>query len=334
MVRNRKNTVFDSIIGIIIFMAIINALSGMFGFAFSFFSVAYDVINVIAELLFGLIPIAFPIVFFIFAFKLIKDSIKANKPGYSRTTTASSSTIQNLLKKLTKYFQNNQRLNIDEETYLVLSNPDNIALNTIDIYIRDEYIGNLKEYNDTYPFAFSSLASELIKYLNKKNKKEPNLAKQEKKEETTSNKTQQKTDCQYYINQFTQLQNNIKNTEIKTDLTQTIQYLNQINKIENEFNDSKKKTTKLYQYYLPMLKDILTSYIRLEKNASETDEGKESEDRLLKTIVLINGALKTISSSLVEDYYTEMNVDMRTLESILKKDGLVDEMKKEDSTNE
>ena len=113
-----------------------------------------------------------------------------------------------------------------------------------------------------------------------------------------------------------------------------IQYLNQINKIENEFNDSKKKTTKLYQYYLPMLKDILTSYIRLEKNASETDEGKESEDRLLKTIVLINGALKTISSSLVEDYYTEMNVDMRTLESILKKDGLVDEMKKEDSTNE
>ncbi len=117
-------------------------------------------------------------------------------------------------------------------------------------------------------------------------------------------------------------------------MTQTIQYLNQINKIENEFNDSKKKTTKLYQYYLPMLKDILTSYIRLEKNASETDEGKESEDRLLKTIVLINGALKTISSSLVEDYYTEMNVDMRTLESILKKDGLVDEMKKEDSTNE
>ena len=311
MGRNRKNTVFDSIIGIIIFMAIINAISGMFGFAFSFFSVAYDVINVIAELLFGLIPIAFPIVFFIFVFKLIKDSIKANKPGYSRTTTASSSTIQNLLKKLTKYFQNNQRLNIDEETYLVLTNPDNIALNTIDIYIRDEYIGNLKEYNDTYPFAFSSLASELIKYLNKKNKKEPNLAKQEKKEETTSNKTQQ-----------------------KTDLTQTIQYLNQINKIENEFNDSKKKTTKLYQYYLPMLKDILTSYIRLEKNASETDEGKESEDRLLKTIVLINGALKTISSSLVEDYYTEMNVDMRTLESILKKDGLVDEMKKEDSTNE
>ena len=169
MGRNRKNTVFDSIIGIIIFMAIINALSGMFGFAFSFFSVAYDVINVIAELLFGLIPIAFPIVFFIFAFKLIKDSIKANKPGYSRTTTASSSTIQNLLKKLTKYFQSNQRLNIDEDTYLVLSNPDNIALNTIDIYIRDEYIGNLKEYNDTYPFAFSSLASELIKYLNKKN---------------------------------------------------------------------------------------------------------------------------------------------------------------------
>ena len=58
-----------------------------------------------------------------------------------------------------------------------------------------------------------SIFIKIINYrINKKNKKEPNLAKQEKKEETTSNKAQQKTDCQYYINQFTQLQNNIKNT--------------------------------------------------------------------------------------------------------------------------
>ena len=108
MGRNRKNTVFDSIIGIIIFMAIINALSGMFGFAFSFFSVAYDVINVIAELLFGLIPIAFPIVFFIFVFKLIKDSIKANKPyeidqyanGMKPKNRQKAQTVSNLLPRI------------------------------------------------------------------------------------------------------------------------------------------------------------------------------------------------------------------------------------------
>ncbi|MGN1398426.1 MAG: hypothetical protein ACI4WG_00275 [Erysipelotrichaceae bacterium] len=320
MARNRKKSGFDSIIGFIILIALINSFGGIFGFAF--------------ELIFGLLAAVVPIAFVALIVKLIKDASSAKKPGYSRSTTASSSTIQNLLKKLTKYFQSNQRLDIDEDTYLVLANPDNVALNTIDIYIRDEYIGNLKEYNDTYPFAFSSLASELIKYLNKKNKKEPNLAKQEQKEEIAAPIKDSKTDCQYYIDQFTQIQNSISNAEIKNDLGQTIQYLNQINKIENEFTDSKKKTTKLYQYYLPMLKDILTNYKRLEKNATLTEEGKESEDRLLKTIVLINGALKTISSSLVEDYYTEINVDMRTLESILKKDGLVDEMKKEESVNE
>jgi len=72
--------------------------------------------------------------------------------------------------------------------------------------------------------------------------------------------------------------------------------------------------------------------LRTDFGNSEFDNAdfKNSEDRLLKTTVLINGALNTISSSLVEDYYTELNVDMRTLESILKKDGLVDELQNQE----
>ena len=79
-----------------------------------------------------------------------------------------------------------------------------------------------------------------------------------------------------------------------------------------------------------MLTDIVNNYKRLSINVNNTADFKNSEDRLLKTTVLINGALNTISSSLVEDYYTELNVDMRTLESILKKDGLVDELQNQE----
>jgi tRNA A-37 threonylcarbamoyl transferase component Bud32 len=75
-----------------------------------------------------------------------------------------------------------------------------------------------------------------------------------------------------------------------------------------------------------MLSDILQNYNRLSSSGIESDDLTTSEDRLLKTIVLINGALKTISSSLTEDYYTDLKVDMKTLESVLKKDGLVDEI--------
>ena len=79
-----------------------------------------------------------------------------------------------------------------------------------------------------------------------------------------------------------------------------------------------------------MLTDIVNNYKRLSLNVENNADFKNSEDRLLKTTVLINGALNTISGSLVEDYYTELNVDMRTLESILKKDGLIDELQNQE----
>ncbi len=75
-----------------------------------------------------------------------------------------------------------------------------------------------------------------------------------------------------------------------------------------------------------MLTEILENYERLSVNASNHSEFKENEDRLLKTLVLINGALKTVSESLCDEYYMEMSADMKTLEALLKKDGLADNM--------
>ena len=46
---------------------------------------------------------------------------------------------------------------------------------------------------------------------------------------------------------------------------------------------------------------------------------------LLKTILLINEALKTIVTSLTQEYFMDLSADMTTLETLLKKDGLVKE---------
>ena len=114
---------------------------------------------------------------------------------------------------------------------------------------------------------------------------------------------------------------------ITEHLNKSVQYLTQIRDIEKTFPKSKDKTTKLYQYYLPMLLDILENYKRLSVGSTQSKEFKENEDRLLKTLVLINGALDTLTHTLLEEYYTESSVDMKTLEALLKKDGLVqDEM--------
>ncbi len=314
---NRRRSGGTGLFGLIIFIIIMSSIGDIFSFGI--------------DLIFSIIGIAggviFPLIFTAFMIKLISDAIKKKK-GETTSFQPGNSAQKHLLKKINKYFENNSQLNIDDETYLVITDKNNIDLNTIDIYMRGEYIGTLKDYYNAYPYAFNSLANELNRYLNRKNKNEETTV--AKEEQTTAKENNNnKNDCGFYIQKFTALQKDINNEQINSGLTETINYLQQIKKIEDEFTESRNKTGKLYQYYLPMLSDILANYIRLKKNAGNSSDSKQSEDRLLKTIVLINGALKTISSSLVEDYYTEMNVDMRTLESILKKDGLVDEMNKE-----
>jgi len=45
----------------------------------------------------------------------------------------------------------------------------------------------------------------------------------------------------------------------------------------------------------------------------------------MKTIILINQAMKTICNSIHEYEYMDLNADISTLQTILKKDGLLDD---------
>ena len=129
-----------------------------------------------------------------------------------------------------------------------------------------------------------------------------------------------------YIKIFADHDFQIENEEISDGLVKCQEYLKQIKKIEDEFPETKEKTGKLYSYYLPMLDDILKSYIKLHDTSPDGKELKDSEGRLIKTIDLINGALKSISLSLCQQYYDNMTVDIKTLEALLKKDGYGNEL--------
>ncbi|NLZ74931.1 MAG: hypothetical protein GX914_00330 [Erysipelotrichia bacterium] len=329
MARNRRR---DSGPGALItFIILISVFSGLselvLGGAFGLIGIFFEVIFPL--LLVGGFLIA-PFIFIAIAIKLIVDAIKKRRGTNTTNTVASTATPtisqKKLLRKIEKFFEKNQQLNIDDETYLVITDNKNVSLDTIDIYMREEYIGTLQDYFSAYPNSFNSLSNLINKYLNNKNLSETQVVEKIQKEIV---KTFDK-DCAFYIRELSQLKDGIENQQVTKGLEETIHHLQSIKKIEDEFTDSKNKTVKLYQYYLPMLTDIVSNYKRLSVNINNTADFKNSEDRLLKTTVLINGALNTISSSLVEDYYTELNVDMRTLESILKKDGLVDELQNQE----
>ncbi|MBQ6654392.1 MAG: hypothetical protein IJM79_02585 [Erysipelotrichaceae bacterium] len=298
--------------------------SGFLEVAFDFAGDLFDLIIMAGAIL---LVFGIPILMFVGFISLIGKLIGAvGKKKVSRSATSVST--KELLSIFQSYFEYNDKLYIDNDTYIVKTSAAGASLEEYDLFMNDEYVSDLKLFANSFPSGFNSFANVVKDLTSSKKKKkkqkevEEPIKKEEKKEETVA----PATDCAFYISRLTSLSSSISNQQIREGLAESIKYLNQIKKIEDEFSECKNKTTKLYQYYLPMLTDILQNYVRLSSNTFESEDLKASEDRLLKTIVLINGALKTISSSLTEDYYTDLKVDMKTLESVLKKDGLVDEM--------
>ena len=123
------------------------------------------------------------------------------------------------------------------------------------------------------------------------------------------------------IDKISGLNIDINNAEVKNSLDQTCKLLKQIDLYAGE--EDAERLSKLYDYYLPILTKILENYKELGKVGADSNEFKHNETQLLKTIVLINEALKEMNKSIHEDDYMNLSADITTLQSVLKKDGLV-----------
>ncbi|MDD3924659.1 MAG: hypothetical protein PHP11_06125, partial [Erysipelotrichaceae bacterium] len=72
-----------------------------------------------------------------------------------------------------------------------------------------------------------------------------------------------------------------------------------------------------------ILMDILENYRKMKDNKYVIADVKQMEEKLIKTIILCNEAIKTLLASMNDDDLMNMSVNMNTLENILKKDGLI-----------
>ncbi len=287
--------------------------------------VFFGILELGLDLVGGLLSVAVP-AFIMYGFiKAIKDAINKNKAKVNRSTRKVNTNEDiKIITNLRNYFKNDARLYFDDETYIEPADPDNINFDTLQIYMRDEHISSLQDYKAAFPSSFNTFIDMVNEYAkrNRNRKNTANTKPVSDKPSETKKTAQQIKDAQFYIDKISELNNSIEEKHITDDLYETVLYLSQIKKIEDTFPNCKEKTTKLYQYYLPMLVEILENYKRLSINADLHKEFKENEDRLLKTLVLINSALRTLTQNLCDEYYTELSVDMKTLEALLKKDGL------------
>ena len=289
------------------------------GSIFGFFIAFIIIANILDGFLFvaPLIPIVF-VIFIIYMISKSKNS--TNEVRYTRSDFKNMRTREPKVnvdtaaidEKLKEYFKDNYRLPVYDDIYLVTKSGDYEKLTDLTIYKGEEYIMTLKEFKDRY----QSTYDEIVKLLD-------TFAKTVKEEVKTETKkeTRKLSKAQSYISEINSLNVDIQKEEIKSGLYQTCALLKQIDLSADQNDDD--KIHKLYDYYLPILLKILKNYRTLLEVSKGSDDFKECESQLIKTIVLINEALKTINESLHEDDYMDLSADITTLQSLLKKDGLV-----------
>lgn len=263
-------------------------------------------------------------------------SYKRQYTSTSNTNTASNEKVE-LVKLSTKqmrmiderladYFEKHGELPVINDINLRLKNQTYHTLNSLNVFKSNDYVCSLAEFGYKYPKMYNQILRLLQNFANDTN---PPYSNEVKKASPKKNTASTKEKCaKDFIKLIDDLNTEIPDEEISNGLFESCALLKQISLVEEKFPDNKPKLKKLYEYYLPILINILGQYKDLQL-ANSSDNLAKTKDKLHKSIILINDAMKTIISTLCEDDMINLSADISTLEAILKKDGLAgDDMMK------
>lgn len=227
-------------------------------------------------------------------------------------------------KKNNKKFEKALMSNFKQQNKLVVNdhivlqaNRQNPTVDNIQVFYNNEYICMIKEFETQFPNAYASLLKNLsqMTYSNATQVIQPEAKQEEKDERVLEN----------YIKKIESYNVDITDTEVSTALYETSALLKHLVKLMDQYPKTSTKLTKLQEYYLPIVLDILENYYKVNATQHNDEQLLSIKQRLIQSIVLINEAIENITSSLFEEERLNLSADMSVLESLLKKDGLVEE---------
>ena len=210
-----------------------------------------------------------------------------------------------LEKKLLKRMLNEKMIDVNSQIRLVL-NGDSIE--DIDVIYNGERICSLKEFEDKYSSDYDQLLNKLL--TSKSVTPVMNFEKEEKSVLVFNS----------FIERINDYNLDIEDEEISLGLYNCSNQLGYLQKLLIEYPQQSNKIKKLHDYYLPILLDILENYCKVSK----TSDASSIKKKLSQTLVLVNEAIKNITESLFDKEKLNLNADMNVLESLLKKDGVID----------
>ena len=241
----------------------------------------------------------------------------------NRTSNISASQMAKNNIFLRKWFRTHTALNVSTGIELRVRNGEYKSLSNLDVYRNGILVSGLNVFGANYPESYEQILREVSKQADDYQNTDvidvqatpTNVKKEEVKVEEPS------SSAQSYIDQINALNDAIPDEEISNGLFETCALLKQAQKLETTFPASKGKLKKLYEYYLPILVRILKQYDALQ--TAQTDPNyEETKEKLGKTVVLINDAMKNMIASYTDQDFINLSADMATLNAVLKKDGL------------
>ena len=282
----------------------------------------------------------FPLIIFFIIYKSVtknneeRQTIRRRSSSGQSRTRLSGRQSDLVNEALSRYFRTHEKLPLLEEISLRPEKAEYTGLRNLVLLKDDDCIGTLDEFGERYPRLYNEILRLLVEFAKQPQTEEKPQTTADQKPEVPAEEAdlpqaepaQPELDrAEAYIEKINALNTEIANESITNGLYQTCALLKHLAIAEEKFPKNKDKLDKLYQYYLPILLDILENYKNIGQSASNHEDFHEAEDRLNKTIILINEAMKTISATMAEDDLMSLSADMTTLEALLKKDGLVQE---------
>lgn len=270
----------------------------------------------------GFFPVLFIYILFTYVLNNNHKPVTNGKPKEKEAFYTQKEREQ-ITNRLKEHFKKNERLVITGDISLRPKKGQFTTLRDLYVYQGEDCVAGLDEFKRKYSDMYEQVMDLLLEFA--KLEQEPRV-----KEEAVDEKVDEKTQLEYqcsseYIERINALNTEIDQEEITNGLYQVCAYLKQIEMIEQNFPKSHEKLTKVYQYYLPILIGILEDYKQLSGSVKSHEEFERAEDKLIKTIILINEALKNITTTICQDEFMTLNANMSTLEMLLRKDGLIDE---------
>lgn len=243
-------------------------------------------------------------------FKKGKSSKKEKiKPGISRQIP--EILRKNLDNQLTLYFFESKELLIDNDIRLRQGGRNYSGIDNMEVYFSGERICTMAQLSQLRESQAIEIVSRLERAMGKSPEKQ--IDKEEKAAEF-------KTKAEGFKVKIDELNRGLSHNLITEKLDRTSKLLGSIHKFELE-NREYDKVRKLYDYYLPILLNILEKYKNLTENDPDSQELIETTANLEKTLDLINGALVNIATEFYEVDYIDVSTDMAALQSLLRKDG-------------